>query len=346
MSQQSLVSPTNGGQFDEFAPCIWLAGIEHRFWKMTIGVFVFVCQYLPEWLLRTLLETVGPAVVRMVRLMVALCIWLSVLLSPIVVSIAFGASFWADFGDFLWLVTAISGSIYGLYRVVKKKRARKPPRLFLSLWTPAFKPLWLAFFQCPEVEICFRERRHSNNLCGAKQGRSLRLEALSMSFFEEIGAFVVGFAQGFSQQCADQAPEDQGSHRFQSLMHALAEAASLRLLRVRHCSASFALSGNSTERMVVVVRKGRMIELSVCSAITFASGWAPREVARGLARKNEQLSGCKFDLAESDQGEFFTFDTTIHAGNLTPDFFVSALREMVPCIVSLDQYLTANGYVS
>ena len=97
-------------------------------------------------------------------------------------------------------------------------------------------------------------------------------------------------------------------------MYALAEASGLRLLRVRQRSASFALSAEGNEYMVVVILTGGMAELSVCSAVTFPSGRAPVEVARGLARKNEELSGCKFDLVEGDQGAFFTFDTTISAG--------------------------------
>lgn len=169
-----------------------------------------------------------------------------------------------------------------------------------------------------------------------------------MSWLEQLGAFAIGFAQGFSQQCAVQGRASAGAHHasydFQSLMYALAEASGLRLLRVRQRSASFALSADGKERLAVVIVTGEMIELSVCSAITFPSGRAPMDVARGLARKNEELSGCKFDLVEGDDGAFFTFDTTIGAGSLTPAFFVSALREMVPCIASFDRLLLENGY--
>lgn len=106
------------------ALCLWLANVEHRFWRMTIGVFHFVFHRLPEWILRTLLETVAPAVVRTIRVLIALCIWLAVLVSPCVATIVFRAPYWVDLGGVAWLAVAIAGSIWGLYRVVKKRRAK------------------------------------------------------------------------------------------------------------------------------------------------------------------------------------------------------------------------------
>ena len=106
------------------ALCMWLADLEDRFLRMTTGVLHFAFHWLPSWVLRTLLETVGPAVVRMIRVLVALCLWLAVLFSPAAAAIAFRAPFWVDLGGVAWLAMAIAGSVYGLYRVVKKRRAK------------------------------------------------------------------------------------------------------------------------------------------------------------------------------------------------------------------------------
>ncbi len=103
--------------------CKWLDECEDRLWRMTRGVFHFLLHWLPEWIIRVLLETVGPAVVRAVRVFFALCVWLTLLFGPGEVAIALGGPFWVDVGAVLWSATAAAGSVYGLYRVVKKRRA-------------------------------------------------------------------------------------------------------------------------------------------------------------------------------------------------------------------------------
>jgi hypothetical protein len=105
------------------ALCLLLASWEIALWRMTSGIFHFVFHGFPEWIIRTLLYTIGPAIVRAIRVGVALCIWLGVLFGPAASAVVFGAPFWVGVGAAVWVLIAIAGSIYGLYRVVKKRRA-------------------------------------------------------------------------------------------------------------------------------------------------------------------------------------------------------------------------------
>ena len=103
--------------------CKWLDEWEDRLWRMTRGVYHFLFDWLPRWIIRVLLETVGPAVVRAIRVFFALCVWLTVLLSPVALTVTLEAPLWVDLAAVLWLAAAAAGSVYGLYRVAKKRRA-------------------------------------------------------------------------------------------------------------------------------------------------------------------------------------------------------------------------------
>jgi hypothetical protein len=89
---------------------------------MTAEVFRFTFHRLPEWTIRTLVETVGPAVVRAARVLAVLCLWLAVVFGPIIAAPLLRAPLWGDAAAAAWLALAVTGSVWGLYRL-KKRRA-------------------------------------------------------------------------------------------------------------------------------------------------------------------------------------------------------------------------------
>jgi hypothetical protein len=103
--------------------CIWLAGVEDKIQRMIIGVFRFAFQRVPEWIYRTLIDVVGPVTVRLIRATVLFAIWLLLVFGPIAATLTLRLSFWWDLGATGWLALAISGGIWGLYRVVRKRKA-------------------------------------------------------------------------------------------------------------------------------------------------------------------------------------------------------------------------------
>jgi thiol:disulfide interchange protein len=103
--------------------CLWLADIEDTLWRMVQGVFHFAFLRLPEWVYRTLIDTVGPATVRLFRALAVFSLWLAIVFGPVIIATKVSPPFWGDVCAAAWLVLAIVGSIWGRYRLTKKRCA-------------------------------------------------------------------------------------------------------------------------------------------------------------------------------------------------------------------------------
>lgn len=103
--------------------CLWLADIEEMLWRMVCGVFHFAFHRLPEWVYRTLLDTVGPLTIRLIRVLVVFALWLAIVFSPVIIAAKLSLPSSGDMAAAAWLVLALIGSIWGCYRLAKKRRS-------------------------------------------------------------------------------------------------------------------------------------------------------------------------------------------------------------------------------
>ena len=101
----------------------WLSEIEDALSRMIQGVFRFIIDGLPRWIYRVVVETVGPVVVRASRVLVLSCLWLAILFGPLSITIGCDLPGWCGYGSTLWLGLAIVGSMWGLNRLAKKRKA-------------------------------------------------------------------------------------------------------------------------------------------------------------------------------------------------------------------------------
>ena len=117
---------------------------------------------------------------------------------------------------------------------------------------------------------------------------------------------LVQFLYGFSKVYAQSRRERQGLRQHeieeyggdddweQRIVALSATGASL--LKVKPNSAMFGLDIQGGHYAVVLLRQGRTLQLSVCSGITFPCGRAPRDISAGLARVNQGLERCDYEL--------------------------------------------------
>jgi thiol:disulfide interchange protein len=103
--------------------CLWLADVEDGGWRMIRGVFRFAFHRLPEWVCRTLLDTVGPVTIRLIRVLVVFTLWLAIVFGPVLIAAKLSLPSWGKMAAAAWLVLALIGSIWGRYRLAKKRRA-------------------------------------------------------------------------------------------------------------------------------------------------------------------------------------------------------------------------------
>lgn len=158
-----------------------------------------------------------------------------------------------------------------------------------------------------------------------------------------------GFFRGFEQGQADRlagrrlfdghAGYDWGQH-----MTGLSRATGLPLVSLKPASAAFNLEVRGDAYVVVLLLQGQTALFSVCSAITFPRGGAPRDISAGLARVNHGLERCDYELVSGDVGDFYCVQSRVRLDMLTPDVFQAGINEMLPHVVKLDEFLLDNGY--
>jgi hypothetical protein len=102
---------------------LWLVEVEDALVRMIQGVFRFITEGLWEWIYHFVVDTVGPVTVRLARVTGLGCLWLFIVFGPVVVGVSFGLRWWWGFGCVAWLALSITGSIWGLRRIVRKRKA-------------------------------------------------------------------------------------------------------------------------------------------------------------------------------------------------------------------------------
>ena len=90
---------------------------------MIEGVFRFITEGLWEWVYRFVVDTLGPVTVRLARVTGLGCLWLFIVFGPAMVGARFGLPWWWGFGCVAWMALSITGSIWGLRRIVKRATA-------------------------------------------------------------------------------------------------------------------------------------------------------------------------------------------------------------------------------
>jgi hypothetical protein len=105
--------------------CKWLKDIEDALWRMIMGIFQFIFLGLPEWVYRVLVDTVRPVTIRLMNVFALLFLWLTVVFGPVVVAVKVGVSFWVGEAVTAWVILALGGSLWGLFRIVRKRKTGK-----------------------------------------------------------------------------------------------------------------------------------------------------------------------------------------------------------------------------
>lgn len=102
---------------------LWLGEVEEALWRMIHGVFWFISDWLPTWIYRFVVETIWPVTIRLGRVSGLLCLWLFIVFGPLATRFLFRVPSWWMFGSAIWLGLAITGSVWGLTRLVKNRKA-------------------------------------------------------------------------------------------------------------------------------------------------------------------------------------------------------------------------------
>jgi hypothetical protein len=102
---------------------VWLVEVEEALWRMIRGVFRFVSEWLPTWLFHVIVKGIWPVCVRLTRVVFVACIWLGIMFTPLTIGFACKLPWWWRFGSTAWLGAAIVGSMWGLTRLAKKRKA-------------------------------------------------------------------------------------------------------------------------------------------------------------------------------------------------------------------------------
>jgi hypothetical protein len=84
---------------------------------MILGVYRMVTVQLWQWLYRFIVDTLGPVTIRLARVTGLACLWLLIVFGPLWIRLPW----WLDL---TWLGLSIGGSVWGLYRIVRKPKIR------------------------------------------------------------------------------------------------------------------------------------------------------------------------------------------------------------------------------
>jgi hypothetical protein len=102
---------------------LWLVEVEDALVRMIQGVFQFFTEGLWEWIYHFVVDVLGPVTVRLARVTGLGCLWLFIVFGPLVVGFGFGLPWWCRFACVGWLALSITGSMWGLQRIVRKRKA-------------------------------------------------------------------------------------------------------------------------------------------------------------------------------------------------------------------------------
>jgi hypothetical protein len=84
--------------------------------RMLKGIVWFICHRIPE-LISELIREFREVVFRLARIAVLGGLWLAVTVGPLAVCWSHGLCSWAGVLGLTWTVLAITGSVWGLYRL-------------------------------------------------------------------------------------------------------------------------------------------------------------------------------------------------------------------------------------
>jgi hypothetical protein len=104
----------------------WLVDAEDSLVRMIRGVFRFIEEF-PTCVYRLIVETAAPIAIRTCRVLCLACLWLMLLFSPITLACACSVNGFWTWVSLAWAVMAIIGSVWGLNRAVKKRKAAGGP---------------------------------------------------------------------------------------------------------------------------------------------------------------------------------------------------------------------------
>jgi hypothetical protein len=105
---------------------LWLGDVEEALVRMIRGVFRFITEGLWEWIFHFVVDTLGPVTIRLGRVLALACLWLIIVFSPGAVGVRFSLPWWWAFGSTVWVGLALVGSVWGLNRIAKKRKAAVP----------------------------------------------------------------------------------------------------------------------------------------------------------------------------------------------------------------------------
>ena len=101
----------------------WLIDVEDVLVRMIAGVFRFMVDGLPTWIYHFVVDTLGPVAIRLVRVLGLAFLWLTILFGPLAIGCFFSLPSWWGLGSMAWMALSIGGSVWGLNRIVRKRKA-------------------------------------------------------------------------------------------------------------------------------------------------------------------------------------------------------------------------------
>lgn len=170
------------------------------------------------------------------------------------------------------------------------------------------------------------------------------LEVKNMNLASILGELAFVFVRGLELSRAERRQQRAPSAtEFSELMRGLSERTDTPVVGLTDNRATFKVSAQGRTYPVVVLNE-KPLRIGACSAITWRQGTIPQGLLDTLARQNHQMNGLSFDVIEGEGDAFIIIETRII--ELTLEEFQAVLNELIPRIMTLDQWLIDNGHVN
>lgn len=151
-----------------------------------------------------------------------------------------------------------------------------------------------------------------------------------------------GAALGFEQSRAERQRRVPSGHEFREHVNGLSRLSRIPVVGVTDQRATFQVLSGGRVYPVVVLNE-TPLRIGACSCITWRRGAVPPGVLATLARQNLQMDNLSFDLIEGENDAFIIIETTLSASEFTLEAFQSVLNQLVPRMVTLDDWLFEHG---
>ncbi len=154
--------------------------------------------------------------------------------------------------------------------------------------------------------------------------------------WQTLARFGAGLLAGFAN-------EGGRGYDFEGHMRALASACGLDG-EIDNDAAALSLPLDGRQYVITLVPVGSKIAINLNSTVKFPLRQVPEFMCVALSNMNKKMARADYDLMHGHRHSYFYIKCGVDRDRLTPDVFIGAVKEMMPYVLELDEYLHRHGY--